>query len=139
MQLIIIGGFLMFIYIFFSLATNIYRDYRLEAHIKNFEDEINELAEKARQKPKNVEYYRSERYKDKYAKENLNLLNPGEKLIIIPQEDQVVKYEEVIIDKTNHATVLRLPIRNQWWEYFFGSTLSLETRPDKPSIDKPTN
>ncbi|MBN2095970.1 hypothetical protein JW752_01055 [Candidatus Peregrinibacteria bacterium] len=124
-QLVIVGGFLTFLYIFFALATSIYRDYQLEVNIQKFEDEIAQLAGLANQKPKDVEYFQSVQYKDKYAKENLNLLNPGEKLIIIPQEDRVVKTEKIIIGQYDYPHVLELPNRNQWWEYFFGRTLSL--------------
>lgn len=129
LQLVIVGGFLIFLYIFFALTTSVYRDYKLETNIDKFGQEIERLAEMANQKPKDVLYYKSDEYKDKYAKENLNLLNPGEKLIIIPQEDQIVK-SEVIIEKSYHASVLKLPNRNQWWEYFFGKTLSIQAQQD---------
>jgi len=127
LQLVIVGGFLLFLYIFFALATSIYRDYKLEINIQEFKDEIDDLAQMANQKPKDVQYHQSEQYKDKYAKESLNLLNPGEKLIIIPQEDKVVKSEEIIINRLDYSNILERPNRNQWWEYFFGRTLSLET------------
>ncbi len=131
LQLVIVGGFLLFLYIFFALATSIYRDYQLEVNIQKFEDEITQLADLANQKPKDVEYFKSDEYKDKYAKENLNLLNPGEKLIIIPQEKKNIRFEEIIIGNVDYSDILELPSRNQWWEYFFGHTLSLEV-PKKP-------
>ncbi len=115
----------MFLYIFFALATSVYKDYKLDLNVGQFKDEIDQLAEKARQKPKGVAFYQSSQYKDRYAKENLNLLNPGERLIIIPQGDKIVKLERVIVDRADFATILKLPNRNQWWEYFFGQTLTL--------------
>jgi len=133
LQLIIVGGFLVFLYIFFALTTSIYRDYKLEVNIEKFEDEINNLATLAEQKPKDVGYYESEEFKDKYAKESLNLLNPGEKLIIIPQEEQIVK-SEVVIDRFSNTDVLKLPNRNQWWEYFFGRTLSVKAEKEKTDL-----
>ncbi len=132
-QLVIVSGFLTFLYIFFALATSIYRDYQLEVNIQEFEDEISRLAELAEQKPGNVGYFQSLQYKDKYAKENLNLLNPGEKLIIIPQEDTVVKTETIVIGQEKYSDVLDLPTRNQWWEYFFGHTLSVRV-PENDTI-----
>jgi len=132
LQFIIVGGFLLFLYIFFALATAIYRDYKLEVNIAKFGNEIDSLADMANQKPKDVLYYQSLAFKDKYAKESLNLLNPGEKLIIIPQEEQIVK-SEVVIDRLDNSDILKLPNRNQWWEYFFGHTLSLKV-PEEPAI-----
>ncbi|MCK5600306.1 septum formation initiator family protein [Candidatus Pacearchaeota archaeon] len=137
LQLVIVGGFLIFLYIFFALTTSVYRDFQLETNIDKFEDEITRLAEMAQQKPKDVRYFQSEEYKDKYAKESLNLLNPGEKLIIIPQEDQIVK-SEVVVERSYHASVLKLPNRNQWWEYFFGKTLSIQVNPEpKNAVPSP--
>ncbi len=138
LQLVIVGGFLVFFYIFFALATSIYRDYKLEVNIQKFEDEIEGLAQLANQKPKDVKYYQSEEYKDKYAKENLNLLNLGEKLIIIPQDKKVIKIEEIIINRLDYSNILELPNRNQWWEYFFGRTLSFETK-QSPRPEDRTN
>lgn len=130
-QLVIVGGFLVFLYIFFALATSVYKDYKLDLNVGKFKEEIDLLAEKARQKPKGVLFYQSAQYKDRYAKENLNLLNPGERLIIIPQEERIVKSEQVIVDRADYATILKLPNRNQWWEYFFGQTLALKA-PENP-------
>lgn len=124
---------MVFIYIFFALATSIYRDYRLQTNIEDFQGQIDSLAQLADQKPKDVKYYQSVEYKDRYAKENLNLLNPGEKLIIIPEEEQVVK-SEVVVERYDYSNVLKLPNRNQWWEYFFGHTLSVQT-PEKKTIE----
>lgn len=137
LQLTIVGGFLVFFYMFFALATSLYRDYRLERNIQKFEDEINRLADIAQQKPRDVDYYQSKEYKDKYAKENLNLLNPGEKLIIIPRADKVVK-SEVIPDRFDRSDVFSLPNHNQWWEYFFGRTLSVQAPKEKPSFNQRT-
>ncbi len=134
MQAIVIGGFLIFLYIFFALTTSIYKDYKIESTIRGFESEIDELARLAKQKPEDVLYFQSEEYKDKYAKENLNLLNPGEKLIIIPQEERVVK-PEIAIERFTPNKVLTLPNPMQWRDYFFGQTLSVQVKEEAPSKD----
>lgn len=139
-QLIIIGGFILFFYVFFALATQIYRDYRLEKHIGEFEGRIKELAQLARQKPKDVDYFSSPEYKDRYAKENLNLLNPGERVIVIPEEEQNVVKGETLDPQAAFASssLLALPPQIQWWEYFFGETLSLKVSPiEKKQEAKP--
>ena len=121
-QLVIIGSFGLFFYMFFALATSIYRDFKLQSQIDRFEEEVNGLAEMTHEKPEDVAYFSSEEYKDRYAKENLNLLNPGEKLIVIPKEDLVVEKGpvQIMTDKVTPNAVLNLPHRYQWWEYFFG-------------------
>lgn len=139
-QLVIVGGFLVFFYIFFALATSVYKDHKMDVSIQSFRQEIDDLAEKANQKPKGVAYYQSVQYKDRYAKENLNLLNPGERLIVIPQEDRIVRSEVILADTADFSAVLKLPNRNQWWEYFFGRTLSLKApREGELNIPQPLN
>ncbi|MBN2306521.1 septum formation initiator family protein [Candidatus Peregrinibacteria bacterium] len=128
-QVLIMGGFFFFFYMFFSLATSIYRDYKLETEIEVFKGEIEDLAERTNQKPSDLKYLQSEEYKDRYAKENLGLLNPGEKVIILPDPDQVVEQGpvELMTDILSPDSVLNKPNNQQWWEYFFGNTLSVNS------------
>ncbi len=127
-QLFVVGGFFFFFYMFFALTTSMYRDYKLESQIETFEDEINALAQKANQKPSDLKYLQSNEYKDRYAKENLNLLNPGEKLIILPNPDQNIEQGpvELMTDILSPDSVLNKTNQEQWWEYFFGHTLSVK-------------
>lgn len=115
----------MFFYVFFALAAQIYKDYKIQNHITEFESRIDELAAIAKQKPSDILYFSSVEYKDRYAKENLNLLNPGERLIVIPQEDQnvVVGAQEKPALASRDVLAFSNPV--QWWEYFFGDTLSV--------------
>lgn len=126
-QLFVMGGFLFFFYMFFALTTSIYRDYKLNTEIDSFRSEINNLAKTADQKPLDLKYLESNQYKDRYAKENLNLLNPGEKLIILPDPQQNIEQGPVqlMTDILSPDSILHQPNPVQWREYFFGPTLSL--------------
>ena len=137
-QFIVLGGFIFFFYMFFALATSIYRDYNLESEIERFESEVNRLAEMAQKKPDDVAYYASREYKDRYAKESLNLLNPGEKLIIIPEENHIIEQGPATLkdDTFDHAQLLNKSNPIQWREYFFGRTLSVKSKEKKPVIQE---
>lgn len=145
-QLFVMAGFLFFFYMFFALATSIYRDYKLETEIDNFQAEIDELAALANEKPKELMYLNSSQYKDLYGKETLNLQNPGEVVIIVPKEDQNIEQGPVELTPEFFSpdSVLNQPNPVQWKEYFFGQTLSVvepsvETKktPEKESDEKP--
>ena len=139
-QLAILGMFIVFFYMFFALATSIYRDYKLESQIQRFEGQIDELADMAHQKPEDVKYFSSDEYKDRYAKENLNLLNPGERLIIIPKEDLNVErgVTENLTTSSVPSDILAAGNPRQWWAYFFGQTLSVSAPQEKKqSLLKP--
>lgn len=125
-QLIIVGGFLIFIFLFFSLTKSVYEDYRLEQDFQSFEDAVNELEALAKRKPSDVAYFNSKQYRDRYAKENLNRINSGERVIIIPKEEQVVK-TEANGNRWSRGELLKRSNPEQWWEYFFGQTLSIQS------------
>jgi cell division protein FtsB len=131
-QLFVIGGFFFFFYMFFALAISIYEDYTLESEIEEFQEEIDQLESLSKRKPEDLAYLNSDEYKDRYAKENFNLLNPGEKLIVLPEEEQVVEQgpAELMTDLLSPDSVLNQPNRVQWWKFFFGQTLSVKN-PDR--------
>jgi len=135
-QLFVLAGFLFFFYMFFALASSIYKDYKLERDINDFESEIKELAVLANQKPKELQYLDSDQYKDLYAKETLNLLNSGERLIVVPEEEHNIETGPVdlLTDELSPDSVLNQSNPVQWREYFFGRTLSVEQTPlSRPS------
>ncbi len=136
-QLFVMGGFLFFFYMFFALATSIYKDYQLETEIDDFEAEINNLAQMANQKPRDLKYLQSDQYKDRYAKESLNLLNPGEKLIILPREERHVEQGpvELMTEILSPDSILNQPHSKQWKEYFFGDTLSVSAPKSSPPVE----
>ncbi len=144
-QLFVMAGFLFFFYMFFALASSIYRDYKLESQIDNFQSEIDKLAVLANQKPKELMYLQSDQYKDLYGKESLNLLNPGEKLIIVPKGDKNIEQGPAALtpEVFSPDSVLNQPNPVQWKEYFFGHTLSVKDQdpkniaPNSPSKENP--
>ena len=72
-----------------------------------------------------LEYYRSDQYKDKYAKENLNRLNAGEKAMIIhtsatPKSDDASLNDTAVQEEREAAylEILRqMPVLEHWKLY----------------------
>lgn len=87
-QVTIIVGLAVVSFMAFGLALSFYRNILFEEKLQALEEENRELAEEIRKSRRDLEYYTSSQYKDKYAKENLGLLGPGEKLLIIAKEDE---------------------------------------------------
>jgi hypothetical protein len=82
-QLTIVIGLTVVGFMAFGLALSFYRNILFEQTLQNIENENARIAQTIDRGYGDLEYYRSGQYKDKYAKENLGRLNPGEKLIII--------------------------------------------------------
>lgn len=69
----------------FSLFYSFYQNLLFEKTLQELEDKNRQIAENIEQGYRDIEYYRSSQYKDKIAKENLGLLNPGEKILLITE------------------------------------------------------
>ena len=87
-QVTIIVGLTVVGFMAFGLALSFYRAVLFEEQLRSLEEENRRQEEEIRKSHHDLEYYTSAQYKDKYAKENLGLLNPGEKLLILAEEDQ---------------------------------------------------
>lgn len=82
-QLTIVIGLTVVGFMAFGLALSFYRNILFDQTLLEIETQNEQIASAIDRGYGDLEYYRSTQYKDKYAKENLGKLNPGEKLIII--------------------------------------------------------
>jgi cell division protein FtsB len=121
MHLGLVIGFFVVAYMLYNLTVSIYENYQIEEHIVEFEKRNQALAEENKQKLEDLQYYISEEYIDKVAKQNLNLINPGEKVIVIPDENLIVLSED------EDTAILSEQIRSawstpkKWWKFFFST------------------
>jgi hypothetical protein len=125
-QLTIVVGLAVVGFMSFGLALSFYRNALFEETLKNIGDQNNALRGKIAHDYQDLEYYRSAQYKDKYAKENLGLMSPGEKVLIITQETNVVSFpleKSSTTSDQQEAAYLELlrqmPITEHWTLYFF--------------------
>ena len=84
-QFTIVIGLTVVGFMAFGLALSFYRNILFEQTLEDLEQQNDGIALQIEQNYRDLDYYRSDQFKDKFAKENLNKLNPGEKAIIITQ------------------------------------------------------
>ncbi|PIQ76595.1 hypothetical protein COU78_02710 [Candidatus Peregrinibacteria bacterium CG10_big_fil_rev_8_21_14_0_10_49_24] len=125
-QLTIIVGLAVVGFMSFGLALSFYRNALFEETLKNINKQNNSLREKITHDYQNLEYYRSTQYKDKYAKENLGLVNPGEKVLIITQDTNVASFpldaSATTADQQEAAyleLLRQMPVAEHWKLFFF--------------------
>lgn len=118
-KFIIIAEFILVAYLLFSLVSSVYRSYQFDLYIKKFEADNARIEELHHKLLEDFEYYTSEAYQEKYAKENLNLTKPGEEVIIVPGE----LFDNSGIGKSfnqEDQSGRDLSIPQKWWDLFFG-------------------
>ncbi|MBT4937482.1 hypothetical protein HON22_06220 [Candidatus Peregrinibacteria bacterium] len=124
-KLIIFIGTTSILLMLFFLSQSLYRSYLLESQLNKFKQRNENIIENIDEIQGQVGYFNSERYKDKHAKEMLNKLQEGEKVIILSgtQENILIPESEILgeIPKQN------MSIEEEWKVYFFGKD-TLEKR-----------
>ena len=121
MRIVLIVGFFLVAYMLYNLTVSIYDNYQIEKHITEFETRNEDLKKENLQKLEDFQYYTSQEYIEKIAKQNLGLINAGENIIVIPDEDLV------ILSESGEAALLSEELRaswsnpKKWWKFFFSS------------------
>lgn len=110
----------------FGLTLSFYRNIIFERTLNDIEQQNRLIAAEILKGEREVEYFQSEQYKDKYAKENLGKLNPGEKVIIItgtpsaPSPAAAGAVDDTERREAAYQELLRqMPVQQHWSLYLF--------------------
>ena len=125
-QLTIVVGLTVVGFMAFGLAVSYYRNILFDTHLQEIAQQNDNLKKRIDEDYSDLNYFQSAQYKDKYAKETLGRLNPGEKALVImqqpsapaltasltftPTEQQQAAYEE---------TLREMPVYQHWELFLF--------------------
>ncbi len=126
-QLTIVVGLTVVGFMAFGLALSFYRNILFEKTLQDLADQNHTIASTIERGYADLEYYRSDQYRDKYAKENLGRLNRGEKLIILHPRTTSVEDATTTDDaaakeerEAAYFEILRqMPVIEHWKLYLF--------------------
>lgn len=125
-QLTIVVGLTVVGFMAFGLALSFYRNVLFESTLQNLSGQNRTLRDKIGLGYRDLEYYRSSQYKDKYAKETLGKLNPGEKVLMItnrPEESSGSSDDESEFTLRQQAAfeelLRQMPVIEHWKMYLF--------------------
>lgn len=125
-QVTIIIGLTVVGFMAFGLILSFYRNILFERTLSELQGENEQIAAGIAEGYQEVEYYRSDQYKDKYAKENLGRLNPGEKVIIITEapgtpasNPESAEAERLRREAAFEDMLRNMPVLEHWSLYLF--------------------
>ncbi|HCI03716.1 MAG: hypothetical protein QF755_01115 [Candidatus Peribacteraceae bacterium] len=126
-QLTIAVGLTVVGFMAFGLILSYYRNVLFDKTLIDMKGQNNDLRASIEEGYRSLEYFKSSQYKDKYAKENLGLVNPGEKVLIIQKPSVPIGTNSEISEmqkEQREAAFLELlrqmPTLEHWKLYFFG-------------------
>ena len=118
-------GLALAIYMFVVLAIETSQNYQLRSKSENLESQIAQLEQQIQDLGYKVAYYKTDSYREKLAREKLNVAAPGESVIIIKDEkrntNQNSSNENKVIIKSEGEQLSAKPNYQQWWLFLFGN------------------
>lgn len=125
-RLTIVGGLTVVAIMAFGLAQSVYRNILFEQTLKTIEEQNKKISDSITAGYRDLEYYRSDQYKDKHAKENLGLVNPAERILLInktPSKPFLPPSDPTLTRETQEATyqelLRQMPIIEHWKLFLF--------------------
>lgn len=118
--------FILLSYMLYVLSTSLYRSYQIDQFIASVEEENAKLAQENAALAEDFEYYRSDAYREKIAKQNFGLVRPGEEVIILAPENKAYLTSEERVVSANREYYEHLSNPKKWFLFFFDRQPFLE-------------
>lgn len=120
-KMILIAEFVLLSYMLYVLSTSLYKSYQVDNFIKRAEEDNAKLEKSNSLLIEDYEYYKSDAYKEKIAKQNFGLVRPGEEVIILAKStDQTpVMGNEERADLLSKGYYDKLSNPQKWFFFFF--------------------
>ena len=125
-QLTIVVGLTVVGFMAFGLALSFYRNVLFEETMTSISEQNDKLRNQNAQSQADLDYYRSLQYKDKYAKESLGEVTPGEKVLVITENlaptgsgAQITTTNTVGKQAIYEQYLRGLPVIQHWQLYLF--------------------
>ncbi|MEK9156348.1 MAG: septum formation initiator family protein [Patescibacteria group bacterium] len=108
--------FLLVMYFLYVVGKTTWDNYQSNQEIKKMGERIAGLEEGIKFMEYEINYYKTDSFKEKEAREKLGYRAPDEKVISLPLD----KPEDKILDEPQGEIVIKTPNYRLWWKYFFG-------------------
>ncbi len=103
--------------VLFAYARAFYADYQVEQEIKRLQAETKVLQAKKLETLEMLKHVKSSAFVEEQARENLNLVKPGENMAIITSPSAPRRQPTEYVVQTEQPEVSN---PKEWWNYFFG-------------------
>jgi len=102
------------IMVVFGYGRAYYQDYLVTQEIQHLQDQEKKLEAKKMELLEVLKYVKSDSFAEEKARTELNMIKPGEQILVVPKTDEISNRQE------NSGVVGWTNISNykKWWRYF---------------------
>lgn len=111
-KIIITAAVIIVVFIMVSLAQEMSRRWQIQQEIQNLEEQVAELEQSIIELSQLNDYFKTDAFQERLAREKLNYQAPGEQLIVVP-DSAVAPTEETQEAEPEYSTP------EKWWRLFF--------------------
>lgn len=116
----VLGG-LAIVYLVVVLAQTIHRNYELGHQIDSLKGQIGMLKDQKEELAYDIQYYKTDSFKEREARSQLGLQLPGENVVIIPRASQAPQPSADVTSRKPAAPKSNL---QQWMDFLAGRSSS---------------
>lgn len=126
-QLTIVVGLTVVGFMAFGLTLSFYRNILFEQQLENIDAQNGQIAQNIENGYQNLKYVLSAQYKDKFAKESLGLINPGEQVLFLSKQHsllpgnaaQDILYTAATKEAAYFELLRQMPVFEHWKLFLF--------------------
>ena len=107
------------VYITYSLTSQVYKQNQINKEISALESKISDLNQENQDLNELIGYLQTDEFKEREAKDKLNLIKEGEQLVLIKEKEAQIETNSEEIEKKQAEVVVRRENYYWWWHYFF--------------------
>lgn len=113
-KLILAVAAVMLVFILVSLAQELNRRWQYQREVAQLRQAVQQAEQQLTELANLNNYFKTEAYQERLAREKLNYQAPGEKVILIPQAEDSVQ------PVSGRQPAAAPSIARRWWDAFFG-------------------
>jgi len=118
--LLLAGALLVLLFfITFKLSHQVYRQNKVNEEVEALQSEIDQLDQENKDLNELISYLQTDDFKEKEAKDKLNLIKEGEQLVLVKENEVQQKQEEK--DNFKDTEVIVYHANYYWWWHLFFS------------------
>lgn len=117
-KIVVLGGAIIVVLFGVAVTKELLRRYEINKEITALEQEAAELDSRQKELSGLIEYFQSDAFKEREARERLGLQREGESVVVLPNIENG-ELGTVAGDRTSVAESGNRSNMQKWWNYFF--------------------